>query len=345
MDCITKMWSVLKKFRKEEEDVPNLFLQNGSALLEELISFSSGTYDIPIRSYSAQQLVKATNNFAGRVHASTYGYICRGTLQGRSILVKMFINIPGNPASHSDFDILAGAVRDIAVTSLMSRDKNVLKIIGCCLEFRYPALVYEDARFEILANFLDPNCDKLLSWKSRLKIAKSIASAILYLHTAFPTPIIYRILNPHNIILDHHCVPKLFDFSFVISLPPGELQVEDDLIWIPGYFDPEYQSSRFVTQKTDVYSFGVLLLVLLNGQGPICRANEDDPEHIVNYVNDHIHKDDQFKQIVDPKILNESSVNHQQLQAFINIALRCVQAKGENRPDMLDIARKILQFE
>uniref|UniRef100_A0A1S4CJE6 Non-functional pseudokinase ZED1-like n=1 Tax=Nicotiana tabacum TaxID=4097 RepID=A0A1S4CJE6_TOBAC len=159
------MWSVLKKFRKEEEDVPNLFLQNGSALLEELISFSSGTYDIPIRSYSAQQLVKATNNFAGRVHASTYGYICRGTLQGRSILVKMFINIPGNPASHSDFDILAGAVRDIAVTSLMSRDKNVLKIIGCCLEFRYPALVYEDARFEILANFLDPNCDKLLSWK------------------------------------------------------------------------------------------------------------------------------------------------------------------------------------
>ncbi|XP_009792597.2 non-functional pseudokinase ZED1-like isoform X2 [Nicotiana sylvestris] len=318
MDCITKMWSVLKKFRKEEEDVPNLFLQNGSALLEELISFSSGTYDIPIRSYSAQQLVKATNNFAGRVHASTYGYICRGTLQGRSILDKMFINIPGNPASHSDFDILAGAVRDIAVTSLMSRNKNVLKIIGCCLEFRYPALVYEDARFEILANFLDPNCDKLLSWKSRLKIAKSIASAILYLHTAFPTPIIYRILNPHNIILDHHCVPKLFDFSFVISLPPGELQVEDDLIWIPGYFDPEYQSSR---------------------------ANEDDPEHIVNYVNDHIHKDDQFKQIVDPKILNESSVNHQQLQAFINITLRCVQAKGENRPDMLDIARKILQFE
>lgn len=96
MDCITKMWSVLKKFRKEEEDVPNLFLQNGSALLEELISFSSGTYDIPIRSYSAQQLVKATNNFAGRVHASTYGYICRGTLQGRSILVKMFINFPGN---------------------------------------------------------------------------------------------------------------------------------------------------------------------------------------------------------------------------------------------------------
>ncbi|XP_016446543.1 non-functional pseudokinase ZED1 isoform X1 [Nicotiana tabacum] len=345
MDCIRKMLSLLKKFRKEEEDVENLFLQNGSALLEELISFSGGTYDIPIRSYSAQELVKATNNFAGRVHASTYGYICRGTLQGRSILVKMFINFPGNPASHSDFDILAGAVRDIAVTSLMSGNRNVIKIIGCCLEFTYPALVYEDARFEILANFLDPNCDKLLSWKSRLKIAKSIASAILYLHTAFPTPIIYRILNPHNIILDHHCVPKLFDFSFVISLPPGELQVEDDLIWIPGYFDPEYQSSRFVTQKTDVYSFGVLLLVLLNGQGPICRANEGDPEHIVNYVNDHIQKDDQFKQIVDPKILKESSVNHRQLQAFINIALRCVQAKGENRPDMLDIARKILQFE
>ncbi|KAG9134061.1 hypothetical protein Leryth_004749 [Lithospermum erythrorhizon] len=86
---------------------------------------------------------------------------------------------------------------------MMSKHKNVLRISGCCLEFKYPVLVYEDAGTDILrARLLNLSVKTSLTWRHRLNIASDVANAIVYLHSAFDTPIIFRIINLNNVIIN-----------------------------------------------------------------------------------------------------------------------------------------------
>ncbi|KAL7231858.1 hypothetical protein ACSBR2_009979 [Camellia fascicularis] len=122
---------------------------------------------------------------------------------------------------------------------------------------------------ELLSKCLyESKCSSSLTWKSRLKITNDIAYAIIYMHTVFSAPIIYRDLEPNNIIINQSSVAELLDFSVSISIPPGETQVEDKVVGTVGFIDPEYMSTGFLTEKSDVYSFGVILLELLTGKKP-----------------------------------------------------------------------------
>ncbi|XP_028057062.1 non-functional pseudokinase ZED1-like [Camellia sinensis] len=152
------------------------FLENGSMLLEELIAFSNG--------------------------------------------VLIFVNKYDDPNGHlHSNEVKSFAIRDLVVTTLMSSHKNVLKLIGCCLDFEFPALVYEyTGSIESLANRLYERKgdmmenNGLLMWKSRLKFAYDVAYAIVYMHTAFSTPIIHRDLTPNHIIINQFGIAKLIDF-------------------------------------------------------------------------------------------------------------------------------------
>ncbi|KAL3515413.1 hypothetical protein ACH5RR_022315 [Cinchona calisaya] len=344
LDHVRKIQSSRK--RRKEETPSKLFLQNGSLLLEKLIAASNGKYDVPIQSFTAKELMGATNNFVDNFHTGRFSNICRGSWQDRPILVKKFIGYTVVVPSDTVYDTLSGVVNDIATSAQMSHHKNVAKLLGCCLEFNHPALVYEYSGDEhLLDALLNSNSNRLLSWKSRLKIAADIANVVLYLHTAFHTPIIYRILNPRNIIVDKYDVAKIFDFSFSISLPPGKMQIHDDVIGITGYFDYDYCISGLVSQKTDVFCFGVFLLVLLTGQGALCTDQEGDQIHIVEYVKDCISRNE-MNEIVDGRISEREEIvlNPQQLSVFIDLALRCSQDWGKDRPNMIDVAKELLEI-
>ncbi|KAL3504278.1 hypothetical protein ACH5RR_034119 [Cinchona calisaya] len=252
-----------QKLKKQE--TLNYFLENGSSLLEELIALFGGRYKNPVRCFTAGELISATNNFTERIYLTNCMF--QGFLEEKPVLVKRFSDKDISPSTFH------GAIRDIAVSSQMSHLRNILKLRGCCMEFKFPALVYESAGTDLLADILhrDPDEEKLLSWKKRLQIAKGIANAIAYLHNAFPTPITFRNLKPSKVIIDKDGIPKLFDFSLSISLPPGESQVEDVVVGTWGFVDPEYLESGIVTEKSDVYSFGVLLLVLLTREEVVCK--------------------------------------------------------------------------
>ncbi|BFG42138.1 hypothetical protein CerSpe_284120 [Prunus speciosa] len=186
-------------------------------LLKDLIASCDGKSH-PIRCYSAVELIRATNNFdpscvIDRLHADTY----RGILDDRTVIIKKYRHW---------VDL---AIRDIIISMQMSTHKNSLKLLGCCLEFDVPALVFENAGKGGLnydGSLVVDN--ELLPWKTRLRIAKQLASALTYLHTAFPRPIIHRGVSSCCILLDDDYVPKLFDFSFSITIPPGQLYVVDN---------------------------------------------------------------------------------------------------------------------
>lgn len=332
-----KLRNVLPFYKRKEEK--EHFRHNGSLLLEGLIGCFGGRYELPIRSFTARELIRATNNFSEQVNRIAHDGLkfFRGNLQDRPILVKFGeVGMWG-----CEF-----AIRDIVINSQMGHLKNVSHLIGCCLEFELPAVVYAYAPgMESLTHSLSyPRNGKLLSWKSRIKIASDIANVLLYLHTAFPSPIIFRDLKLARVILDNSGVAKLVGFDLSISLPPGEKKVEDEICGTYGYVDPEYVKSGFVTEKSDVYSLGVFILLLISGETSVLK----DHELTVAYVKRRF-ENDPLKHILDPKGFEEEGYNEheieQHLLPFTNLALRCTEEKGEDRPDMIEVAKQLRQIE
>ncbi|KAJ6684530.1 PROTEIN KINASE SUPERFAMILY PROTEIN [Salix purpurea] len=187
--------------------------------------------------------------------------------------------------------------RDIVVSSQMSSHNNVLKLLGCCLEIpEGPALVYEYAE----------------NW-----------------------PIIHRDIKPENIFLNKNQAAKLVDFSCSISIPEGKSKAGDGhLVGTCGFLDPEYLTTNFVTEKTDVFSFGVLLLVLLTG-----RAALQGEIHLIEYV-------DRVNEAVDPMIRGNGgeATDQQQLEAAIELALRCTTDEKYAHLKKLDKATENLKL-
>ncbi|XP_024028059.1 non-functional pseudokinase ZED1 [Morus notabilis] len=232
----------------------------------------------------------------------------------------------------------------------MSSHKNVLKLLGCCLEFPDPVLVYEYAEIGPLNSWGGTNTNieskRLLSWKTRLKVAKGIANALTYLHGAFSRPIIHRNIKPQTVMLDENFVAKLCDFSWSILIPQGEMVAKDEIVGSLGFVDPAYFGTGCVAEQTDVYGFGVFMIVLITGRNACDLSLPENSTNICSYVN-HMIEQNCVTQIIDPKILEEEGgVNQErQLHAFLGLALKCTQIKREDRPLMIQVTKQLCQIE
>ncbi|KAF3441053.1 hypothetical protein FNV43_RR19339 [Rhamnella rubrinervis] len=330
----------MKMGKKKEKEEENYMVKHGSILMEELLSSGNGKCN-PIRFFSAKQLRTATNNFQQtRCDGLLRGEWLRAVLDHRSVLIKIAIDGLTTPEM---------ACRDIAISSHMSSHSRVLKLLGCCLELPVPALVYEDAENGQLRrtgglgdspnNYVSPTLPSL-AWKIRVRIGKDIAHTLTYLHTAFSRPIIHRHVTTKSVFLDKDLVPKLSGFSYSISIPEGETGVQTDcVVGTAGFVAPEHFKTLFVTEKIDVYGIGVCLLVLLSG-----KSSYVEKEPITIWVQ---HK--RWDEIVDCILLEEGREMdeqqqlqfHSQLQAFLNLALKCAGEEEENRPLMIDVAKEL----
>lgn len=159
-----------------------------------------------------------------------------------------------------------------------------------------------------------------------------------YLHTAFPRIIVHRDIKPMHIFLDKNWNPKLSDLLFSISLPEGKSQMVDKVIvGTFGYLDPSYLRTRLVTEYTDVFSFGILLLVFLIGNGrPAVSAGHDSQSvDILGYVKD-VYVNCKMDDILDQR-------SHK--RDVVELALRCCDDKREDRPTMIHVAKELNRIE
>ncbi|XP_059460298.1 serine/threonine-protein kinase ZRK1-like [Corylus avellana] len=169
-----------------------------------------------------------------------------------------------------------------------------------------------------------------LPWKCRLRIAMGIANAIAYLHTAFSRPVVHRDIKSPTIILDKENVARLIDFSLSISIPEGQLHAEDSVRGRMSLIDPEYLSTGHVNQKTDVFSFGRFLLELLGPPIGFLAIGWAESVDVQN----------RLIEIVDPALLKER-IDAEQFLAFARLGLSCLCEKGEDRPEMIDVAKQL----
>ncbi|XP_030932841.1 non-functional pseudokinase ZED1-like [Quercus lobata] len=301
-------------------------------------SFVHNAKPIPIRTFSPQQLRQATNNYPAQ-HLGVCWY--KGSLEGRIVLIK-----------HS----FAWAINDLVISAQMSGHSNVLKPIGCCLHTPSPFSVFEFAANGFLSDriFVSPVTERQhqsMVWERRLKIARQIAHALSYLHTAFPRPVIYMGIFMHNILLDENDVPKLSSFYYSVSIPEGEADVEGFVgIRYLGFCAPEFKATGKVTEKADVYDFGRFLLELLTGEDSlnITRFTIDKDSTLEAYIRNRA-QGSCISEIVDPAILAEdgeggASLEHQ-LQAVVDLGLACTEEDPQRRPTMVDVTKQLRRIE
>ncbi|KAF8391952.1 hypothetical protein HHK36_022292 [Tetracentron sinense] len=289
----------------------------------------------PICSFSKKELERATNNYHqdGVLHQGWSYKMYKGTYKDRAISVKKFkLDGPG--------EYIGEYINEVAVASQMSKHKNVLKLLGCCLETEIPTLVYEFTAGGRLYDhiFEEELSPSYLSWEIRLRIATEIADAVAYLHTSISKPIVHRVINSRTIFLDQNYVAKLFEFGFSISIPLGETHVCADVVGYFGFTAPESDFTRRYTEKSDVYSFGVVLFEILTGKRvyDIIMEVYGDVENSGYILVDDDEKD--IKLYLKTKILKG---NIEQLMACAELAIRCIKMNPEERPSMMEAAKEL----
>lgn len=303
------------------------FQQNGGLLLRQQLPSRDGVVD-STKIFTQAELKVATNNF----HSSQvlgeggFGTVYKGTLSdNRVVAIKKSKQI--------DKSQIEQFINEVLILTQINH-RNVVKLLGCCLETEVPLLVYEFVSNGTLSQHIHQNGAFEMSWENRLRIATEIASAIAYLHSAASIPIIHRDIKSANILLDENYIAKVADFGASRLIPLDQTRVNTAVQGTFGYLDPEYFHSGELTDKSDVYSFGVMLVELLTGLKPVSMERPEEQRSLTGYFLSLTEKNEEFKIIDAPA--DEGHL--QQVLAVIVIAKKCLEWKGEERPPMKQIA-------
>jgi serine/threonine protein kinase len=214
----------------------------------------------------------------------------------------------------------------------------LVSLIGYCDEEDEQMLVYEFMPHGTLHDHLSAKTERPLSFGRRLHIALGAAKGILYLHTEANPPIFHRDVKATNILLDSNFVAKVADFGLSRLAPVPDVEgtlpahISTVVKGTPGYLDPEYFLTHNLTERSDVYSLGVVLLELFTGMKPIQHGR-----NLVREVNTAYQSGDVSK-IIDSRM---SSCPPECATRFLSLAIKCCRDETEARPYMADIVREL----
>ncbi|KAK7340333.1 hypothetical protein VNO77_21035 [Canavalia gladiata] len=326
-------YRLYRYIQKKRESIrkEKLFRQNGGyLLLEKFSSYGKGEM---AKLFTAEELQRATDNYnkSRFLGQGGYGTVYKGMLpDGTIVAVKKSNQIERNQ--------IETFVNEVVILSQINH-RNIVKLLGCCLETEAPLLVYEFIPNGTLSHHIHrKDHESSLPWESRLRIACEVAGALAYMHFAASIPIFHRDIKPTNILLDSNYSAKVSDFGTSRSVPLDKTHLTTAVGGTFGYIDPEYfQSSQF-TDKSDVYSFGVVLVELITGRKPISFSDEDEGQNLIAQFMS-LMKEDQLSQILDAQVLQEARKDD--IFAIANLAMRCLRLNGKKRPTMKEVSTEL----
>uniref|UniRef100_A0A0E0QKT2 Protein kinase domain-containing protein n=1 Tax=Oryza rufipogon TaxID=4529 RepID=A0A0E0QKT2_ORYRU len=307
------------KLRKMKRMKETFFRQNHGLLLERLILVKERMI------MTLQELEKATDNFdkSREIGGGGHGVMYKGTLDLQVVAIKKSRIVVKREID--DF------INEVAILSQVNH-RNVVKLLGCCLKTEVPLLVYEFISNGSLDHHLHVDGPISLPWDDRIRIALEVARALTYLHSATTIPIFHRDIKACNILLDENLISKVSDFGASRYIPIEQTEVTTAVQGTIGYLDPMYYYTGHLTDKSDVFSFGVLLIELLTRKRPMYRT--DHGESLVLYFAS-LHRQGQVVEIIDPQVMMEGDGD--QIQEVASLAATCTKLNGQDRPTMRDV--------
>ncbi|MCO5557485.1 hypothetical protein L7F22_011050 [Adiantum nelumboides] len=321
------------------------FLQNGGLQLQDMIVKAGGQWD-QRRLFTAHELQEATENYADHMKLGMggFGTVFKGVLSdGRPVAIKKANRAEGgNEEFLNELQIL-----------MHINHRNVVRLLGCCMEIATPLLVYEYVSHGNVRENLDEGGTDVMSWEQRLKVARQSAEALAYLHAAAFPPILHRDVKSANVLLDDNLDAKVADFGASRLVPDGVQHVSTAVQGTIGYLDPEYFQTLQLTDKSDVYSLGVMLVELISGLKPVdSRTREPEFTNLALLFINHM-QEARGEDLIDPRLVEPSTLSNDKsldvmmvqvrssIMAVADLAHQCLALHGDERPSMSLLADEL----
>ncbi|XP_052206368.1 G-type lectin S-receptor-like serine/threonine-protein kinase At4g27290 isoform X4 [Diospyros lotus] len=286
--------------------------------------------DLQLPSFDLTTIVDATDNFSlhNKLGEGGFGPVYKGVLEGgQEIAVKRL-----SSSSRQGPDEFKNEV--IYIAKLQHR--NLVKLLGCCIQGEEKMLIYEYLSNKSLNLFIfDETLSKLLDWPKRFHIINGIARGLVYLHQDSRLRIIHRDLKASNILLDIDMTPKISDFGMARSFGANETEANTNrVVGTYGYMSPEYAVDGIFSVKSDVFSFGVLVLEIVSGKRNRGFSHSNHLHNLLGHAW-KLYQEGRALEVVDAAIVNSIYVS--EMLRSIQVALLCVQQSPEDRPSMSSV--------
>ncbi|EEC83073.1 hypothetical protein OsI_28196 [Oryza sativa Indica Group] len=274
--------------------------------------------------FSNAELKLATENFSSQnmVGEGGYGQVYKGKLpDGRVIAVKQL--------SQSSHQGKGEFVTEVATISAVQH-RNLVKLHGCCIDSNTPLLVYEYLENGSLDRALFGSKSFNLDWPTRFEIILGVARGLTYLHEESSVRIVHRDIKASNVLLDTDLTPKISDFGLAKLYDEKKTHISTKIAGTLGYLAPEYAMRGHLTEKADVFAFGVVALETVAGRPNTDNSREEDKIYLFEWAWT-LYEKGQALGIVDPKL---KEFNEKEALRVICAALLCTQGSPHQRPSM-----------
>lgn len=277
--------------------------------------------------FTLRDLEIATDYFAKEniLGEGGYGIVYKGQLtNGTTVAVKNLFNNLGQ--AEKEFKVEVEAIGRV-------RHKNLVRLLGYCVEGTHRILVYEYVNNGNLEQWLHGTLRQqgILTWEARMKIIFGTAKALAYLHEALEPKVVHRDIKSSNILIDHEFNAKVSDFGLAKLLGSGKSHVTTRVMGTFGYVAPEYANTGLLNERSDVYSFGVLLLEAITGRDPVDYGRPAGEVNLVDWLKMMV-GNKRAEEVLDPSL--EVRPSTRALKKALLVALRCVDPEAHRRPKM-----------
>ncbi|MBA0605168.1 hypothetical protein Godav_017772, partial [Gossypium davidsonii] len=299
----------------------------------ETASFGSGSVGPEVshlgwgRWYTLRELELATNGLCEEnvIGEGGYGIVYSGVLtDGAKVAVKNLLNNRGQ--AEKEFKVEVEAIGRV-------RHKNLVRLLGYCVEGAYRMLVYEYVDNGNLEQWVHGDVGDVspLTWEIRMNIIVGTAKGLAYLHEGLEPKVVHRDVKSSNILLDRQWNPKVSDFGLAKLLCSENSYVTTRVMGTFGYVAPEYACTGMLNEKSDVYSFGILIMEIISGRSPVDYSRPPGEVNLVEWLKTMV-GNRKSEEVVDPKLPEMPA--SKALKRVLLVALKCVDPDATKRPKM-----------
>lgn len=287
-----------------------------------LLEYASGA---PVQ-FTYKELQRCTKSFKEKLGAGGFGTVYKGVLTNRTVVAVK--QLEGIEQGEKQFRM------EVATIS-STHHLNLVRLIGFCSQGRHRLLVYEFMRNGSLDNFLfATDSGKFLTWEYRFNIALGTAKGITYLHEECRDCIVHCDIKPENILVDDNYAAKVSDFGLAKLLNPKDNRYNMSSVrGTRGYLAPEWLANLPITSKSDVYSYGMVLLELVSGKRNFDVSEKTNHKKFSIWAYEEFEKGN-TEAILDTRLGEDQTVDIEQVRRMVKTSFWCIQEQPLQRPTM-----------